>query len=76
MIALSWKNVNSPCIGKWLKELSACVSLENISYSIKGKQELFKKVWDPFLNYLEHVDPESSLPTCLYISFLSLPTCL
>ena len=31
-IAMEWKHVNKPSINKYLKDLSACVALEKLTY--------------------------------------------
>lgn len=56
LIALSWKNVNRLHIGQWLKEMSSCMSMENITYILKGKREIFDSIWEPFIQFMENMD--------------------
>ena len=37
IIALSWKKEGKPSISKWFKELTLCLPLEKITYSLKEK---------------------------------------
>lgn len=46
LIALSWKNTTRPQIGQWLREMSCCLSMEKITYILKGKNDLFKESGD------------------------------
>ncbi len=43
-----------PSISYWLKELSGCLVLEKLTYSLKKKSAKFQDVWSPFLSFLEN----------------------
>ena len=45
--------MNRPSIGQWLKEMSSCLIMEKITYVVKGKQDTFREVWGPFLDFIE-----------------------
>ena len=51
--ALHWKNIKAPSIGNWLKEMAISISMEKVSYIVKGKYGRFEKVWNPLLFFLE-----------------------
>ena len=55
-IALNWKNTIRPNIGQWLREMSLSLSMERITYTVRGKYGTFKEVWGPFINYIENSD--------------------
>jgi len=54
-IALKWKADTDVPIGLWLSEICSCLPLENITYSMRSKGELFDKIWKPLLNYINIV---------------------
>lgn len=56
VIALTWKEMDRPRIGKWLSELTTTLPLEKITYAIKGKQPIFDNIWGPFKNFLLNKD--------------------
>lgn len=56
LIALSWKNISRPRISQWLREMARTLPLEKITYILKNKQEIFKKIWGPFIHFIEHGD--------------------
>ena len=56
LIALSWKNVNKPHLGQWLREMSSCLSMEKITYILKGRRETFDSIWEPFILFMENMD--------------------
>lgn len=62
-IALTWQSSHRPSIGQWLKEMSRCLPLEKITYTIKDKQEQFRHIWGPFINFLRDKDLSSMLDT-------------
>lgn len=37
LISLCWKDIKSPWVGYWLKELSACLVPEKLTYTLKKK---------------------------------------
>ncbi len=53
-IAFYWKKIEGPTIGHWLKDLSHCIVLENLTYSTKGKLKDYYKIWDLFIQFLEN----------------------
>ena len=55
-IALSWKNFGKPTTAVWFRELTSCLPLEKISYTLKDRQEVFQKVWGRFINYMKNND--------------------
>lgn len=46
LISLCWKEVKSPSVGHWLKELSACLILEKLTCTMKKKSAEFKEIWN------------------------------
>lgn len=56
LVAINWKNINRPSIGRWLSELSTTLPLEKITYTIKHKIHLFHQIWDPFIEYIAKTD--------------------
>ena len=54
-IALQWKNMASPTVTMWLKDLSSSLAMERLTYSIKRKMSEFHKIWDTFLDFLVDV---------------------
>ena len=56
LISLCWKDVKSPTIGRWLKELSTSLVLEKLTYTIKKKSAEFHQIWNPFLSFLENCE--------------------
>ncbi len=59
LIALSWKNVQRPQVGQWLREMTNCCTMETvdkITYILKGKSETFDRVWGPFTQLLGNVN--------------------
>ena len=56
LISLAWKDVNRPSIGRWLREMSSCLTMERITYMVKDRQDTFTQVWGPFLNFVEQND--------------------
>lgn len=61
LISLCWKDVQSPTIGRWLKELSACLVLEKLTYIMKKKLAKFKEIWNPFLAFLKNCEIEETV---------------
>lgn len=49
MIALSRKSVNWPRIGRWLREMSSHLTMEQITYIVKD-------IWGPFLDFVKQSD--------------------
>lgn len=55
LISLCLKDVKSPCVGLWLKQLSACLVLEKLTYTMRQKSAKLHEVWSPFLTFLENL---------------------
>lgn len=53
LITFYWKNIEGPSIDHWLKDLSHCIGLERVTYSIKGKLKEYYKIWELFIEFLE-----------------------
>lgn len=58
IIALLWKNMDTPSIGMWTKELTACLALERLTYIVKKKDKNFARLWSPYIDFLETHDFE------------------
>lgn len=56
VIALTWRSLGKPSISHWFKELSLCLPLEKITYTLKDKQEIFQKIWGRYIQYIENED--------------------
>lgn len=59
VIALKWKDVQSPVPALWLKEMSSHLALEKLTYILKGKTEEFKDIWTPFLHFMDTLSIDS-----------------
>lgn len=55
-IALNWKNMNGHGPSQWLKQMSAGLPLERITYIHKLKQHKFEKIWGPFIEFINDLD--------------------
>ena len=53
VIARHWKSVNCPSYNMWIKELSSCLSIERLTYTIKQKGHIFHNIWNSFIVFLE-----------------------
>lgn len=53
LIARHWKSVHCPSLDLWFAELSSCIAVERLTYTIKRKSHIFHKIWDSFLKFLE-----------------------
>lgn len=51
LISLCWKDVKCSTVSHWLKELSACLVLEKLTYTMKKKSATFHEVWGPFVTF-------------------------
>ena len=54
LIALHWKNIKAPRVGSWVKEMAINMSMEKITYIVRGKYGKFEEIWNPFFSFLEH----------------------
>lgn len=53
VIALKWRDVQSPDSAQWLKEMSSHRALEKSTYTLKGKVAEFNDMWMPFLHLID-----------------------
>lgn len=53
MVALSWKETEISSAQSWLREMSLCVTLEKLTYVIRGKAQEFEDVWTPLIDFLK-----------------------
>lgn len=58
LIALQWKSLEPPSIKRWLREMVLNMSMEKITYIIKGKGKTFEDVWNPFRSFIEKEDSD------------------
>lgn len=56
LLGLYWKKTERPSMGTWIKKMVQCMLLEKITYILRGKLNLYEKIWGPLINYLEHGD--------------------
>jgi len=48
----NWKKLETPSIGRWLKEIAINMSLEKITH-IKSRYRAFEDAWKSFMCFLE-----------------------
>lgn len=53
LIARHWKNIHCPPLNSWITEPSFCMAVESFPYIIKRKMNIFQKIWDSILIFLE-----------------------
>lgn len=53
VIALRWKNMDSPTPAMWLQEMASCLALEKLAHVVRGKLNKFREIWDTFMQFLE-----------------------
>lgn len=63
VISLCWKDVKSPSVGRWLKELSACLVLDKLTYTMRKKSAKFNEILNPFLVFLKNCKVEETRVT-------------
>lgn len=61
LISVYWKNTSCPPISHWLRELSLCLALEKLTYSIKHRLGEFYEIWGLFLHFLGSADLQCAL---------------
>lgn len=49
-IASTLKSTHRPSTGQWPEEMSLCLPLQKITYTLKDKQEQFQCILGPFIN--------------------------
>lgn len=59
VIALKWKDVQSPNSTQWLKEMSSHLVLEKLTYILRGKVGEFNDMWSPFLRFMDNLPDDS-----------------
>ena len=63
LISLCWRDVKWPSVGRWLKELSACLVLEKRTYAMKKKSTKLHEVWGRFITFLENCEMGEAFET-------------
>ena len=53
IIASAWKSMNKPSIQAWLATMSNSLSLERLTFILRGKYPMFKNIWNSFILFLE-----------------------
>ncbi len=48
-IATFWKSISKPSLQAWLATMSNSLALEKLTFMIRGKYPIFKKIWNVFL---------------------------
>lgn len=56
-ITMKWKSDLPVPIKMWLSEVNNCIPLEKITYSLRNNIQLFYKIWQPFITYMENLPP-------------------
>ena len=49
MVALSWRETEVSSTQSWISEMAMCVTLEKLTYVIRGKAQEFEEVWAPLM---------------------------
>ena len=55
-IALSWKSAHRPSKRIWVERLLQNLALEKLLYAIKGRYNIFVKIWGSFMEFLKRDD--------------------
>lgn len=53
MVALSWRETEVSSTQSWIREMAMCVTLEKLTYVIRGKAQEFEEVWTPLMDFLK-----------------------
>lgn len=53
VIVLRQKSKDSPTPAMWITEMTFCLTLEKLTYVVRGKPNRFKEMWDTFQQFLE-----------------------
>lgn len=48
-----WNHEDPPNITQWINEVNYCAPLEKITYAIRDSPQLFYRIWDPWITYIE-----------------------
>lgn len=51
-IAHGWKSTLSPSVKCWLENIVQVLPMEKITYSLKGKHNVFEDIWSSFLEFI------------------------
>lgn len=52
MVALSWRETEVSSTQSWIREMVMCVTLEKLTYVLRGKAQEFEEVWTPLMDFL------------------------
>ncbi len=55
LILLKLKKTSPPSHKRWVKDLMAHLKVEQLRYTIQGSIKGFRKIWQPFLVYVENL---------------------
>lgn len=55
-IAMFWKKTNRPSITYWIRQMLTIFPLERVTYIRRRKQDMFEKVWGPFIVFVKSID--------------------
>lgn len=50
LILLRWKDASPFTHAQWLEDITSCLKLEKVRYSLQQLSGKFQRVWGPFLN--------------------------
>ena len=53
LILMHWKKRYPPSHSRWISDILHFLKLEKIKYTLRGSISKFRKVWQPFLNYVD-----------------------
>lgn len=53
-IAVTWKSDSPLLIDRWSSEMNSCVPLEKVTYNLRRSNKTFLKIWQPYLDYIDH----------------------
>lgn len=48
------EKVERPSVVQWINNMSLCLSMEKITYILKGKLSLFENIWKPFISFISN----------------------
>lgn len=53
IILRHWKSSDFCCFKEWSEQMTKMALYEQITYRVKGREDIFNQVWGPFLQYIE-----------------------
>lgn len=56
LILLKWKSAIPPLHSHWVRDVLHFANLEKIRYLLRGSQQQFSRIWDPFFEYVRKLD--------------------